>query len=97
MFKKTIWIGIICLFLIGETSAFLYAQENNGLAYQAKIVTRQTPFNDLTDSIATTGKTPMEKAQIINDRKEARRLERLRQLQKEREKKLERQKRAMGY
>ncbi len=76
--KKIVCLSILALFIFPLT---LFAGPyDSELTAKQDTVNRQTPFNNLTDSLATVGKSKKEKSVIRRQRREKRRLERLQNL-----------------
>ncbi len=81
MIKKSLWIGL--LLVIGMSpGGFAESKASAPLSEKQRIVNRQTPINTVTDFFATLGTSGPRKAQILKERKETRRIERLLDLQR---------------
>ncbi len=78
--------GLILVLVISFVIPFqILAQPATGVPINTQSLIRETPWNKFTDNLATAGKPSMEKARILDERKEARRVARLRAVQKKRQ------------
>jgi len=73
---------VLCFLLAALSPSLAASKEEATLTQKQKIVNRQTLINDVTDYFATRGTSGPEKAHILKQRKEARRVERLQDLQR---------------
>ena len=81
MKKRLMFLTVLCVIM---TSFGVSADPVLRPVNTRQVVTRQTPVNRVTDFFATLGKSKIEKANIQRERRETRRLDRLRDLQSRR-------------
>ncbi len=81
--NRLIMIGVILFSCAMTWIASASQEETSQLTPQQKTVNRQTLLNDITDYFATVGESDLKKASIIKERKDLRRVNRLKKLSRQ--------------